>query len=358
MKRHAWLLLVGLAGCTLQTETKEVGVPGPPGDPGDIGSPGEPGPPGVSPFSFVDPVAKTDIYYSSGKVGIGTPKPKVELHVSGHFGTNAASGFFVENVDTNRFLRAGWAGGNSPYPRLVGDVGLGLAGQDNNTDALFVGGDGNVGIGTTTPTAPLEVNARTTGAFENILYLNQSHGGSYGYVFKVDNVISGDLYLQRRELDVEPNGEILTFSHNGELGIGAVAPSARLHVQDSANLPSVLDIASYAPFKITDGSAAILMDTNQIESVGGDLYLNDRAPGKNVILATGGGSVGIGTMSPQALLHVAGKILADDTITPSDARLKDEIEPSAHPLTDSSNFEVSRSSGRSLKSTATVVANR
>ncbi len=59
MKRHAWLLLVGLAGCTLQTETKE-GVPGPQGPSGEKGETGPEGKPGIPDNALAELQAKID----------------------------------------------------------------------------------------------------------------------------------------------------------------------------------------------------------------------------------------------------------------------------------------------------------
>lgn len=75
-----------------QGEPGDPGDAGPPGDPGEAGStgpkgnPGEMGAPGVSPFSYVDPAAKTDIYYSGGNVGVGTATPTVQLDVRSQAG--------------------------------------------------------------------------------------------------------------------------------------------------------------------------------------------------------------------------------------------------------------------------------
>lgn len=96
-------------------------------------------------------------------------------------------------------------------------------------------------------------------------------------------------------------------SFSSSVGLGTTTPTARLHVRDAANLPSVLSESSAAPFKITNGSGGgILMDSNQIESVGAPLYLNFRGDGagNDISLAVGGGRVGIGTGAPATPLEV------------------------------------------------------
>lgn len=97
-------------------------------------------------------------------------------------------------------------------------------------------------------------------------------------------------------------------SFGSSVGLGTTTPTARLHVRDAANLPTPLSESSVAPFKITNGfGGGVLMDSNQIESVGGPLYLNFRGDGagNDVSLAAGGGRVGIGTGAPATPLEVA-----------------------------------------------------
>lgn len=96
-------------------------------------------------------------------------------------------------------------------------------------------------------------------------------------------------------------------SFASSVGLGTPTPTARLHVLDSGNLPSTLTEASVAPFKVTNGTGGgILMDSNQIESVGGPLNFNYRGNGNgnDISLVVGGGDVGIGTEAPGGRLEV------------------------------------------------------
>ena len=82
-----WVAAVFVAGCVVQTDAieghpGEAGPPGPEGGVGPQGPPGDAGPQGTSLFSYTD-ATKTDIYYSGGKVGIGTMTPADRVHVVG-----------------------------------------------------------------------------------------------------------------------------------------------------------------------------------------------------------------------------------------------------------------------------------
>ncbi len=96
-------------------------------------------------------------------------------------------------------------------------------------------------------------------------------------------------------------------SFSNSVGLGTTSPTSRLHILDSLNLPSTLTESSAAVFKLTNGTGGgILMDTNQIESVGGPLHFNYRGngAGNNVSLGVGGGNVGIGIDTARSKLEV------------------------------------------------------
>ncbi len=84
----------------------------------------------------------------------------------------------------------------------------------------------------------------------------------------------------------------------GNAGIGTGAPLSALHVSGAENN------GTSAALRIASGSQQMLLDGNEIDtntSVG--LYLNNNVP-HHVLLANGGGSVGIGMTNPDARLDV------------------------------------------------------
>ena len=96
----------------------------------------------------------------------------------------------------------------------------------------------------------------------------------------------------------------------GHVGIGTISPNGKLSVQSTININDSTNFADkIAPLAIgdvdgVDNSRVLLLDSNQIESNGDDLYLNFNST-QNVNLVLGGGKVGIGTTDPQMGLHVA-----------------------------------------------------
>ena len=158
MNRHAaWLLAAAaialpltLGGCPPMDDTQSgqdaPAVPGPQGEmglqggtglQGDMGLQGSPG---ASPFTLMG----LDAFYTQGNVGIGTDTPSATLDVVGDAevtGDLFVDGtIFADAISSNSSLQLQTAG----------------------TTRIFVDdATGNVGIGTTTPSATLDVNGTT-----------------------------------------------------------------------------------------------------------------------------------------------------------------------------------------------------
>ena len=87
----------------------------------------------------------------------------------------------------------------------------------NAAERMRITSAGSVGIGTTSPVAPLNVVGQTSSTSTPILYLQQ--GGSspgYGYAFKIDNVTTGNLLLNRYGSNTNTDlGTLLTVTTVG-----------------------------------------------------------------------------------------------------------------------------------------------
>jgi len=187
-----------------------------------------------------------------------------------------------------------------------------------------------LGIRTTTPQTQLQINAADEDyAFPNpgstargALFIRSttsdketgitfssanSNNAQAGIYVHQDSAAGTHMYLATTDVYATGPQVRMTILNSGNIGIGTTTPTSKFHIYDTTNMPAVPDVNSQAPFKVSDGTIGILMDANQIESVGGDLYFNHRATGgtgKNVILACGGGNVGIGTSTPGGKLEV------------------------------------------------------
>jgi hypothetical protein len=100
----------------------------------------------------------TDVYYTGGKVGIGTSAPRQKLHISGNVSTYGnTSGLILYKAD-------GATPGYSVARSFGNDDAQNFYIYDNlvNSVRLIVDASGNVGIGTVSPGTKLEVNGTIT----------------------------------------------------------------------------------------------------------------------------------------------------------------------------------------------------
>jgi hypothetical protein len=208
-------------------------------------------------------VASTDIYYSAGKVGIGTNAPGGLLEVytpgangakiiaDGHIitlkGVNDPVGYgprlpYVQWVmnDGTRGMYLGW--GNTTSGNRYVDMKL-----ENSFNLAITGG--NVGVGTTTPLSVLHIKGNQGSS------LVRFDGGGIPVGEVVVEPTLGDRLLRLVNnsslatggfdffaSDASYNTSRLRIQNNGNIGIGTTTPSHKLSVTGSAIITANLDI--------------------------------------------------------------------------------------------------------------------
>ena len=199
-----------------------------------------------------------DIYTitGDGNVGIGTTSPDDKLHLYGatdstlrvETDTGQAQLLLRSGASTRRACRIDFsrADTGTQYMQLIGDY------QQNGTDDLTVATstsgrimtwlqNGNVGIGTTSPGAPLDIRSTRNAdswssgnSIFNVLHDNGS-GAYYGMSFAVA-ASDGDGVIQtynvangnaQYDLRLQPSG--------GNVGIGVSSPTSKLHIDPDTN---------------------------------------------------------------------------------------------------------------------------
>ena len=261
---------------------------------------------------------------SSGKVGIGTSAPLNALHVVGTSSTSNTGATVL--VDSNAALAANiggsiaFRGTDGSTQRTYGLIrggklasGAGafdgylafetrLNGQANTVERLRITNIGNVGIGTTSPQAPLEVLGSTNG---DQLRINQS-----GQFYRIGREGSGGLlefYGAQSGFNGYifggVNGERLRIDSSGRVGIGTSSPNVLLDVVGTSGSSSV------AEFSYTGGNSVYLKLANASNALGfigyetQDLTFYSNNTERLRIDSTG--NVGIGRTSPAQNLDVA-----------------------------------------------------
>lgn len=251
----------------------------------------------------------------NGNVGIGTSSPTEKLDVQGNVLINGAAPYL--SIKTTQTGTPDWKIYNS-Y-NSVGD--LAIVGGSSVGNKFNIQPNGNVGIGTTSPGRKLQVEG---GDF----YTNDrsdTAGASVGYggnSFQIRNgSTSEDLNFDIFNRTTSAWGTPLIIKNTGNVGIGTTSPSAKLDISNGTN--SLLTLGE-------DSGRGVLRLYRNTASA----YLQAWHDGTNgsisttagsIILSPSSGNVGIGTTSPNALLHLESAsspaLQITDTTQPTTLRL-------------------------------------
>ena len=241
----------------------------------------------------------------NGNVGIGTTDPQDLLHMYGagdstlriETNTGQAQLLLRAGATTRRACRIDFsrADNGSQYMQLIGDY------QQNATDDLTVASstsgrimtwlqNGNVGIGTTSPSRPLHVYNDSGHCWMQI----EAGGSGWDSELILKSTTSQWSIWNNGSDDslrFYEGSDRVVFDGNGNVGIGNSSPTYKLHVngtsQFEAEMRWSLGNVSHAGH-----------GTNK------DWYIRSGSNSGKVILQDSGGRVAIGTSSPASKLHV------------------------------------------------------
>lgn len=275
--------------------------------------------------SSTGPISGTAGYFS-GRVGIGTTTPAVGLEISGTSPSNSrirlrrdsgvielapvANGGFVIVDDFNNqdLIRLGISS--------TGNVSIN-ANLDSSSAKLTVGGtisaSDAIQVGSSSLTCSSGIAGALRYASGNIQFCN---GASWGNLVGAadamgDRIVSGTTNIMAHEdqsLTFTTAGvQRMVVGENGNVGIGVVTPSTKLHVAGDLSLSDDQHPAIYmTESDHFDLNWAIAADTRTLS-----IRANNSAPYHMVVkedrsVAFPGGKVGVGTSNPIATLQVSG----------------------------------------------------
>jgi len=232
-----------------------------------------------------------NIIHMAGKVGIGKTNPSYKLDVAG---TANAYQYLVNGtpVATTGSANITSTGSANYIPKFTSSSNVG-------NSVIYQKSNGYVGIGTNSPLRSLTVSTSST---VPLLVTSSDTSGNYSLVDITNEnsgtklrlgIFSGGIPGLAGAGHVNPDLAIV----NGKVGIGTTNPGAKLDVIPSSGVALKLGRISGNPsIKSSDGY--LIMDSGG-SAAALNWYVSD-----NVILAHGGGKVGIGTPSPDTNLDL------------------------------------------------------
>jgi len=314
--------------------------------------------------------AQTNTFPSSGNVGIGTTSPGYPLDVNGTGHVNgtltlSSTGTLIDGTGSStafKYITFGngtvntlWAvEGTSPSFGNANDVDFGtqqnaaLRFVANNAVQMSVLGNGNVGIGTTSPTQRLTIPITSNANGISLGTYSSLSAGSFAFVgitgadgtFNSGNLTGSDngstgMAIIHTSGGAGNSAELAFVTHNngvdsrervridrlGNVGIGTTSPGTQLDIQGNGTnaLPLYLRAGTNLG---TAGQTVALQFRESTGATPTGAITNITQDGTHIGLAfstynsgiaevmriLGNGNVGIGTTTPDQLLSVAGTI--------------------------------------------------
>ena len=234
---------------------------------------------------------------ASGNVGIGTTSPSEKLEVAGQYGNTTLRGHAIG------FTRAA---GNYLWAKTSGgDLRFTVNGNPIGSPSMIISNSGNVGIGTTSPSYPLEIaqtgyglgvkNYITSTDVANSILAGYDPAAVYlGYGYGSKQVHIGS--LNSGDVKIRTQGN--TIVENGNVGIGTTSPSYGLDIHKSSNAFRVANSGGYTKFDVNPSAAiptkingrasayASLVSSNNYETLDGLLVQGYKAGGNHLAIKT------------------------------------------------------------------------
>jgi hypothetical protein len=274
---------------------------------------------------------------SNGNVGIMKTNPATTLDIVGGVsttGTVNGTGLCISGD-----CKASWAA-----------VGSASAGWNINGATVYKSDIlGNVGIGTTLPTAKLAVSGGTVGADNAQGYTIKDSTGTYRWAMQgtSGNLLNiGDTAGWTSGIALLPGAaEAMRINASGNVGIGTTAPTSYLHVVSTSTVPAAVfmngnvGIGTTAPAqklevagagRFSNESGGTLLELGQSSTTNQKQLLVQNNPTnnyfsfqglqqnvtnyQNIALEPSGGNVGIAKTNPGTILDIVGGVSSTGTV--------------------------------------------
>jgi len=289
----------------------------------------------------------------TGQLGIGTTSPTALFDVNGSTrlrglagsGTRVVTADASGNLSTTTTASLADNLGNHTATQNL-QLGTNKLVGNGGSSGLAISSTGNVGIGTTSPGARLEIQggAESNGANDpKALAFSYYDGGGYRHFVRSrhHSTVTGagndlDFYLNNStsvtgsSAPGTGNIPVLTMESNNSsprVGIGTTAPAATLHVAGASSSVLLEGLAGTGTRVVTADASGNLSTTTTAslaDNLGNHTATQNLNLGANTLVGNGGsnglaisntGNVGIGTSNADSKLEVGGGIAIDGLST-------------------------------------------
>jgi Chaperone of endosialidase len=209
---------------------------------------------------------------NDGNVGLGTATPVLDLSIrtgntpAHRLEQDASGGFTAQTWDiagneANFFVRDVTGGSRLPFRIRPGAP----------TSSIDISATGNVGIGTASPDFKLDVEASDAALRINATGANQVSrllltSATRDWRIGNDPNFANQLFI----FDGTASAVRMAFDTSGNVGIGTMAPAARLHTTGSVRFAGVTSCSS-GIVSNANGDLSCLASSRQFKNIAGDL---------------------------------------------------------------------------------------
>jgi hypothetical protein len=256
-------------------------------------------------YNYGSPSTNNYALLVSGSVGIGTTSPGEKLTVSGSSYIIGGTGA----VGTGTAYYLGDSSNKDISLTRVGAASLAIGRYFPSAwvETIRFTADGNVGIGTTSPSTPLHVFSTTS----TLATFTRDLATDASFTIGADNngVVLGTLGVHAIQFYTNAT-EKVRITSDGNVGIGIASPTVRLHVSGSSIITNPNPSANSAVLLVQDeGTATTVKDGTTLRVVNNgsaaDFSVFEASSAASNFVILNNGNVGIGTTSPASKLHIS-----------------------------------------------------
>ena len=230
----------------------------------------------------------------NGNVGVGSSAPQKRLHVVGDSNNGIATGasaLRVYSADGSAYFSSQYDGidATTPNPALAK-----LVLSVNSTERVRIDNNGRVGIGTTSPGAPLDIAPDANRNFQVLGRASTTYGLEIRNAtalttseFHISATSAGSIIFNRATTEsarIDSSGRLLvgTTSGNGKLTVSGNAIGTTVALTDAATVATDLSLANYYTLTL-GGNRTLGAPTNQTAGQSGVIVITQDGTGSRTL---------------------------------------------------------------------------